>query len=240
MKEVLLITFLCLNLTFNTEAQTVKVFYENKSQGFILYVTNYELYPVSISLDLDLSNMNFSEGNRNIFVIPPKSVKFKIGELSTVSPRIGTRFSYTYKSTMGDVTLKKYDKSFVYDLPFPKGKGYTVYQGYNGTFSHQNENALDFTMPEGTEVSAVRDGIVIKIVQNNTESCPREECKIFNNYIIVMHADGTFAYYAHIKFNGAKCTLGDSVKKGDIIAYSGNVGWSSAPHLHFSCFLGGF
>jgi hypothetical protein len=55
-----------------------------------------------------------------------------------------------------------------------------------------------------------------------------------------MHADGTFAYYAHIKFNGAKCTLGDSMKKGDIIAYSGNVGWSSAPHLHFTCFLGGF
>ncbi len=57
---------------------------------------------------------------------------------------------------------------------------------------------------------------------------------------MIMHADGTFAEYAHIKYNDTNLNVGDSVKKGDVIAYSGNVGWSSGPHLHFVCFLGGF
>lgn len=34
--------------------------------------------------------------------------------------------------------------------------------------------------------------------------------------------------------------LGDKVKRSDVIAYSGSVGFASGPHLHFACFLGGF
>ncbi|RYG49815.1 MAG: M23 family metallopeptidase, partial [Chitinophagaceae bacterium] len=128
----------------------------------------------------------------------------------------------------------------VYDLPFQKGKSFLLFQGYNGSSSHQNQNALDFPMPEGTEVLAARDGIVVKIVQHNTEHCESEACKQFNNYVIIMHSDGSYAYYAHIKQNGAKAKIGDKVKQGDVIAYSGNVGWSGGPHLHFACFIGGF
>jgi murein DD-endopeptidase MepM/ murein hydrolase activator NlpD len=95
-------------------------------------------------------------------------------------------------------------------------------------------------MPEGTEVLAARDGIVVQIVQNNTESCPQKECNKYNNYVLVMHSDGTFADYVHIKYNGAKCKPGDSVRRGYVIAYSGKVGWSSGPHLQFVCFIGGF
>jgi len=141
---------------------------------------------------------------------------------------------------MGDVYKTDYDRSFEYDLPFQKGKSYRVTQGYNGNFSHQNENAIDFTMPEGSEVLAARDGMIVQVVQNNTESCAKEECKKYNNYITIMHTDGTFARYTHIKYNGSKYKSGDTVKRGDLIAYSGNVGWTGGPHLHFVCFLGGF
>ena len=44
-----------------------------------------------------------------------------------------------------------------------------------------------------------------------------------------MHPDGTFATYAHIKYNRAKCKVGDTVKRGDVIALSGNTGWTSGP-----------
>ncbi len=76
----------------------------------------------------------------------------------------GTKFSYKYKTALGDITIKKYDTSFAYDLPFQKGKLFRVYQGYNGVFSHQNEKAIDFTMPEGTEILAAREGMVVQIV----------------------------------------------------------------------------
>ena len=240
MKKILFTGLLFADISGVLEAQPLRVFHENKDQGYIVYASNSELFPFSISLDLDISNLDFSERDKRIFVIPPKSVRYKIGELTVADQRSRYRFSYKYISAMGDVTITRYDRSFQYDLPFPKGSSFKLFQGYNGTASHKNENALDFTMPEGTEVLAARDGIVVQIVVNNNQSCFEEECKKYNNYITIMHSDGTFAMYVHIKQNGTKLNIGDWVKKGDVIAYSGNVGYSKGPHLHFVCFLGGF
>ena len=239
MKKIVLIS-LFVNLAFAIKAQVIKVFGENKGQGFVIYAANQELYPVSMTLNLNLSNLSFSGPDKKLFVIPPKMERFRLGELTVETNDFPTRWSCNYTTAIGDVTLKKYDTAFIYDLPFGKGKSFQLFQGYNGTSSHLNENALDFPMPEGTEVLAAREGRVVQVIQNNTQSCPQEECKKYNNQILIMHADGSFACYAHIKYNGSNVKLGDLVKKGDVIAYSGNVGWSSGPHLHFACFLGGF
>ena len=45
----------------------------------------------------------------------------------------------------------------VFDLPFENGQKFKISQGYNGAFSHQNENALDFDMPIGTKILAARE-----------------------------------------------------------------------------------
>ncbi|MES2332247.1 MAG: M23 family metallopeptidase [Bacteroidota bacterium] len=240
MKRILFITLLCLSVVSILKAQKIKTFYENKDQGYVLYAGNSELFPVSISLDLDMSNMIFSERDKKVFVIPAKTEKYKIGEVTAAEKGQRYKFSYKFISTIGDVTITKYDKAFPYDLPFQKGTSYKLFQGYNGVFSHKNENAMDFSLPEGSEVLAARDGIVVQVIKNNTQSCAEEECAKYNNYVMVMHADGTFASYVHIKYDGTKLNPGDSVKKGDVIAYSGNVGWSKGPHLHFVCFLGAF
>jgi len=125
-------------------------------------------------------------------------------------------------------------------IPFQQGKTFNRFQGYHGNFSHQDENALDFSMPEGSEIRAARDGIVVQVVQNNSESCPSKDCEKYNNYITILHTDGTFASYVHIRYNGSKFNPGDSVRKGDLVAYSGSTGFSKGPHLHFVCFTGAF
>ncbi len=168
MRHYLLVTLLCLFSTVGLQSQTIKLFHEKKERGYILYATNNELYPISISLDLDLNNLLFSESDKKVFVVPAKNEKYKIGELTVAENAKKYTFSYKYLFTMGDITITNYEKSFLYDLPFLKGKSYHLFQGYNGDFSHQNENALDFTMPEGSEVVAAREGIVVKIVKNNT------------------------------------------------------------------------
>lgn len=173
----------------------------------------------------------------NEFVVPAKAERFLIGEIRRISPANGYGYSYKYNFMQGNAEMKRYDTSYAYDLPYRQGKEIRLFQGYNGQFSHQNENALDFTMPEGSEVLAARDGLVIKVVKNNTEGCGSRECAKFNNYITVYHTDGTFADYIHLKYDGAKVKEGDTVKKGDVIGYSGNTGWSSGPHLHFMCYI---
>lgn len=231
---------LCLCLIDSLRAQSLKIFNENITRGSILYAQNSELYPISVTLDLELENMRFSEKEKKIFVIPASSEKFKIGEVFSMDSRRAYKFRYNYRFTMGDVTIANYDNSYQYDLPFKKGASFKVIQGYNGSFSHENQNALDFDLPEGTEVLAAREGKVVKVVQHNNQSCPTQDCVQYNNYITILHADGSFANYLHIKNNGSTVKEGDVVKKGDVIAHSGNVGWTTRPHLHFVCFLGAF
>ncbi len=224
---------------FNTiyAQQNATIFSENKSNGATLYAVNKGFCPSTVVLDLNLNNMVFSMGEQKVFVIPAGSEKMLLGDIGPADPKKRFSFSYKYQSVIGDATLKGYDTAYIYDLPFAKGQKFKLTQGYNGKQTHQNQNALDFTMAEHNLVVAARDGIVMKVVDNNSESCPNETCLKFNNVITIYHSDGTFADYAHIQYNGSKVRPGDKVQKGQVIAYSGNTGWSSGPHLHFAVFF---
>lgn len=235
MRSLLIYSLLLLGTVAYSQTKPVELFTEPKAGGGgIIYARNNEASPYSVALELELSNTSFSEGSNTVFVIPPNEQKFRIGEI-TAEPGKRFKWGYKYRTTLGDVT-KKHDTSYVYDLPFPKGSGFKVFQAYNGSFSHRNENAIDFTMPEGTPVLAAREGKVVRVVQNNNQGCPSEDCKQYNNVVTILHDDGSFATYAHLKYNGSFVKVGDLVKKGDKIALSGNTGYSSGPHLHFVCF----
>jgi hypothetical protein len=239
MRFFILIFCFVIGIPEQLEAQQAKVFHEPKTEGFLLYANNPALYPVSVLLDIRATNLVFSAGTNRLFVIPAGAEKFKLGEFDLDRPgRYG--LNYTYKWTLGDVTISKIDDQIAYDLPFETGKSFRLFQGYFGSFSHTDEYALDFSMPEGTPVVAAREGKIVQIVIDNNQGCPSKDCQTYNNYITIMHPDGSYARYVHLQYKGAKLPLGSEVKRGDIIGYSGNTGWSSGPHLHFVSFLGKF
>ena len=171
-------------------------------------------------------------GNKGQFIIPPKSMRYHLltAEAKSRNGRTGLNLdSFIYT---GDVR-SKHDNKYVYELPFSPSKSYLVSQGYNGRFSHQGENAIDFAFDIGEKVFAARGGIVYRVVEKNSKSCRQSSCQDYNNYITVYHSDGTFSEYSHLKYNGAEVNEGDQIEAGDFIGYSGNTGWSSGPHLHF-------
>lgn len=126
-----------------------------------------------------------------------------------------------------------------YAMPFRPGR-YVVLQGPRGTYSHfvgsSSENAVDWDVPEGTVVCAARAGRVVGVRDDSTVGGPDPAYKPLGNYVIIKHADGTFADYHHLKTGGARVKIGDEVATGQEIGLSGRTGFASKPHLHFMVF----
>ncbi|WP_256646324.1 M23 family metallopeptidase [Thermomonas paludicola] len=126
-----------------------------------------------------------------------------------------------------------------YLLPLPgEQAGNHVEQGFDGGFSHQdaeNRYALDFAAAVGTPVLAARAGIVMQIQDGYREhglDYARDAGRA--NFIRILHEDGSMALYAHLANAGTQVHLGQQVQAGQRIGLSGNTGYSTAPHLHFS------
>jgi murein DD-endopeptidase MepM/ murein hydrolase activator NlpD len=235
-------------ISYNSFSQlNFKTYFKKAENGFEFLADNNEYCPVSVEVDLELVNLSTSNGNFKTYVIPARTTGFVITTLKAIkagSYKYNSKTRYNY----GDFATKEKDtiavnkkdtiavEEYIYNLPFKQGKKFKVSQGYNGTITHQKKNALDFLMPIGTEIYAVREGVVIKVVDHNTKTCVTKGCLEYNNFILIYHSDGTFSDYAHINTNSATVKPGDKVAKGQLIAKSGNIGWSTGPHLHFEVF----
>ena len=85
----------------------------------------------------------------------------------------------------------------------------------------------DYAVPVGTPVYAPAAGIVHLHVPGDGYGNGS-----FGNHILIDHGDGWPTLLAHLlSFTGAGAQ-GATVKAGDLIAYSGNTGTSTGPHLH--------
>jgi murein DD-endopeptidase MepM/ murein hydrolase activator NlpD len=127
----------------------------------------------------------------------------------------------------------KEDTSWIYQLPYKPGTAHRLIQGYFSRFSHKNRAALDFKMKKGTEVFAARDGVVVRLQEQNDKGGWNKKYRTYANFVVIEHSDGTRAGYWHLQKDGVLVNMGDSVKTGQLIALSGNTGYSATPHLHF-------
>jgi len=122
----------------------------------------------------------------------------------------------------------------IYKLPYPAGYTFTMCQGNNqGSHTERGGYAWDFCMPIGTPVTASRGGTVKWVRQDFTEHGQGPAFADKNNYVVVDHGDGTSAIYMHLMHNGVRVQPGQHVDTGQLLAYSGNTGWSGGPHTHF-------
>ena len=127
----------------------------------------------------------------------------------------------------------KDDTSFAYALPFENDKAHLLVQGYFGSFSHKERAALDFKMKRGTKILAARDGVVTRVKEDGERGGTNKKFRPESNIIIIQHADNSRSGYWHLQKNGALVNVGDTVRKGQVIALSGNTGYTAFPHLHF-------
>lgn len=148
-------------------------------------------------------------------------------------PSLEARYEYRYM--LGDPEAE-HEAGTVYRAPYALGQSFPVSQAYPQGNSHRGvgAHAVDFAMPEGTAVHAARAGVVVEIAYKSFRGGTSEADAERANLVRIMHADGTFAVYAHLAPNSVRVRPGDAVKLGEYIADSGNTGFSSGPHLHFA------
>ncbi len=102
------------------------------------------------------------------------------------------------------------------------GWGYRIHPIYKVRKFHYG---MDFTAPTGTPVYATGDGKVIEVKGSKRSRSG------FGLEVIIDHGYGYQTLYGHL--NEFNVKRGQKVKRGDIIAFVGNTGGSTAPHLHY-------
>ncbi|MCI0747681.1 MAG: M23 family metallopeptidase [Verrucomicrobia subdivision 3 bacterium] len=200
------------------------------------FVENREANEVTATFEIKSTNLKATTNFPFTATYPAN----KVTEAFSVFPDDPSKpwnYSYTSHYTVGS-TLAKHDDSYIYRLPFAPGASFKVTQAYNGKYSHHGSDqyAIDFKMPNETPVHAARGGIVAKIKQDSSKGGPDRKHENHANYVLIRHDDGTLGNYAHLAKNGVKVAVGQRIEAGDLIALSGNTGFSSGAHLHFSVF----
>lgn len=238
MRKILILFAVCFSTFYLAQDSLgLKLYRENVGNSYFIYADNNEFAPISLEYNYTANNMSSSLEDKIVKVIPPNTKKFLLTELKSLDPKKETHFDYNVFYVLGNVNVNFSESDIVYSLPFAKNKKYKIYQGYNGNFSHQNAYSLDFSLLNGDQVYASRSGKVVEVVTKNNQNCITENCAKFNNKIIILHSDGTFAEYVHLKQNGSVVKVGEEISEGQLIGFSGNTGWSEGPHLHFSVFV---
>lgn len=92
---------------------------------------------------------------------------------------------------------------------------------------HEFHKGIDLAVPVGTPVKTIADGRVVYAGWGTG----------YGKYVKVEHPGGFATIYSHL--SAFKVHVGEQVKQSQVVALSGNTGWSTGPHLYFQFFVHG-
>ncbi len=207
---------------------------DNESQDF--FVINK--YPGPIEMEVSWSKQE------NVQAIPDLPKRFVLGagqspplfKIRQAARGLAASFGLQQRYVIGPPLLN-YASEVLYVPPIPANTQFQITQGFGGQYSHtdaQNRYAVDISMPVDTGVYAARGGIVLEVEEDYFQSGAEQSLASKANSIRILHADGSMAVYAHLALEKALVAPGVKVEVGQLIAYSGNTGFSTGPHLHFA------
>lgn len=88
-------------------------------------------------------------------------------------------------------------------------------------FHPKRHQGIDFAVPKGTPVLATAKGLVLE----------RAHSAALGNHIRLQHPHGFESRYAHLEVSLVQ--VGDTIKAGEVIGFSGDSGRVTGPHLHY-------
>lgn len=142
---------------------------------------------------------------------------------------VNEMIEWTDKTERFELGVNQSGNSFV--IGYPLAEGSVITQGFGKrvhpiTGEEKFHNGIDIKAPEGTPVIAGVDGKI------TAQGFDKEK----GNYITISNENGIEITYSHLAEGLSTKT---DIKRGDIIAYSGNTGMSTGPHLHMEVKING-
>ena len=184
---------------------------------------------------------------------------FQVAEL--VQQAIGNAALVGREKRSGD-DGRGYRTQVAYTLPFD-GEWFVANGGATPKTSHSwdilgQRFALDFVQADeafqthtgrgtkaeeyfcyGREICAAADGTVVAVEDRVRQAflgwgvCDFTARSFVGNHVLVKHAEGEFALYAHLVCGSVTVAPGDRVDRGQVLGRCGHTGHSTEPHLHF-------
>ena len=111
-----------------------------------------------------------------------------------------------------------------------QGFGLNSFSRYTDVYGGNGHNGIDLRAQVGTPVRAAESG-VIKATGNSDYICPRGS---YGKWVLIEHPNKLATLYAHLSL--VRVSPRQEVGRGDIIGYSGNTGYTTGPHLHFTVY----
>jgi murein DD-endopeptidase MepM/ murein hydrolase activator NlpD len=136
-------------------------------------------------------------------------------------------------------------RAMVLGMPFVSQRFAADYimLGDNGRPYHGNEiGKVENWYGYGRNVLAVADGVIVDVNEGLPDNVPGSNKTVVElttdningNYVVLDIGGGQYAAYAHLAPGSVRVSLGEAVRKGDVLGKLGNSGNSPmAPHLHF-------
>ena len=118
---------------------------------------------------------------------------------------------------------RAYFLGILFEFPIARGRITSLFGPRKDPFTGRPEfhTGIDIGAPDGTEVCAARDGVVLEIGQNET----------LGNYVVVDHPGAYQTVYGHLSMIGV--TMKQRVSAGAVLGAVGHTGRATGPHLHF-------
>ena len=186
----------------------------------IPYRANLGRFELQKGLFLEVKGVNY------------KKEKITITDTSKVRPNKAQQKRVADELNEANAIYRTYSTERLWSEPFalPMQSVITSHYGNARVFNGELRSyhaGTDFRAVIGTPIKAINDGIVAL----------SKERFMSGNSVIISHGEGIYSAYFHC--SELKVAVGERVKKGQIIALSGDTGRVSGAHLHFSMMVQG-
>lgn len=96
-------------------------------------------------------------------------------------------------------------------------------------YTSGTHDGIDFRASLATPVRASLSGTVMEVNHGAVQNCQ------YGKWVLIRHGNGLATLYGHL--SDVSVSKGASVTIGQVIGYSGNTGYATGPHLHFTVYL---